>query len=178
MEKKSHGVSDTILFDFGEASKLNQQIRYMVRKAEDIIDLGIKCNKPDLEVLLKNNFDVKEDFQTIESRIIRQIEEAKMKDPKINLDLYFQIDEYIKSKSQKVCPGMLRIYRNMKEHLQSFEEYRKNEYLKNSEMQRRKERIEETEEYKNRISPICTFLISMIPGKKMIRMKRWRKPFI
>lgn len=25
---------------------------------------------------------------------------------------------------------MLRIYRNMKEHLQSFEEYRKNEYLK------------------------------------------------
>ena len=146
--KKSHGVSDTIPADLGEASKLNQQIRYMVRKAEDIIDLGIKYNEPDLVVFLKNNFDVKEDFQTIESKIIRLIAEAKMKDPKINLDLYFQIDEYIKSKSQKVCPGMLRIYRNMKEHLQSFEEYRKNEYLKNSEKQRRKERSVESEEYK------------------------------
>ncbi len=45
-------------------------------------------------------------------------------DIKINLDLYYQIDEYSKSKERKVCKDMPRIYRNMKEHLKAFEEFR------------------------------------------------------
>jgi site-specific recombinase XerD len=38
--------------------------------------------------------------------------------------LYYQIDEYIKSKERKVCKDMPRIYQNMKEHLKAFEEFR------------------------------------------------------
>jgi hypothetical protein len=38
--------------------------------------------------------------------------------------MYDQIDEYIKSKEKKVCKDMPRIYRNMKEHLKAFEEFR------------------------------------------------------
>jgi len=42
----------------------------------------------------------------------------------LNLDIFFQIDDYIKSKEKKVCKDMPRIYRNMKEHLKAFEEFR------------------------------------------------------
>ena len=41
----------------------------------------------------------------------------------LNLDIFFQIDDYIKSKEKKVCKDMPRIYRNMKEHLKAFEEF-------------------------------------------------------
>jgi hypothetical protein len=41
-----------------------------------------------------------------------------------NLDFYFQIDDYINSKINKVCKDMSRIYRNMKYHLQQFEKFR------------------------------------------------------
>ena len=146
--KNSQGVSDLLPASFGKASELNQQIRHLIRKAEDIVDLGIKLKEPDLVEFLKRNFDLKEDFKTIEQRINKQIEETRKKDPKINLDLYFQIDDYIKSKRQKVCPGMLRIYRNMKEHLQAFEEHRKKEYLKNLLKRHKRENIEDTEEFK------------------------------
>lgn len=42
-----------------------------------------------------------------------------------NKDIYFQIDQYIKVKTKKVSRDMPRIYRNMKDHLLAFEQFRK-----------------------------------------------------
>jgi integrase len=147
--KKSLSVSDTLPSNFGKASELNQQIRNLVRKAEDIIDLGVKYNESDLVSFLKNHFNLQDDISTIESRIVIRIDEARKNNPKTNLDLYFQIDDYIRSKTHKVCPGMLRIYRNMKAHLQAFEEFRKKNFLNRPENLRKKKNIEDSKEYKS-----------------------------
>ena len=40
------------------------------------------------------------------------------------MTLYFQIDDYIQSKTKKVCKDIPRIYRNMKDHLLEFESFR------------------------------------------------------
>jgi hypothetical protein len=39
------------------------------------------------------------------------------------LDIYDQIDDYIRSKERKVCEDMPRIYRNMRDHLKSFQDF-------------------------------------------------------
>lgn len=43
---------------------------------------------------------------------------------------------------------MLRIYRNMKDHLKAFEDHRKKEYFKNSDKRYKRENIEDTEAFK------------------------------
>ena len=47
-----------------------------------------------------------------------------VKQPKVNLNPFFQIDDYIESKRKQVSPKMLAIYRNMKDTLQAFETFR------------------------------------------------------
>ncbi len=118
-------VSDSLPSPFGIAAELNKNIRELIRKTEDIIDLGSRLNVEDLLSFVSKNFGVTSSIEEIISRIKNQVDLDKQNDPRKNLNLYFQIDDYIASKSGKVTPGMLRIYRNMKEHLQAFEEYRK-----------------------------------------------------
>ena len=43
---------------------------------------------------------------------------------KNKLDIYYQLDEYIKSKERKVNKATLCVYRNVKAHLLAFEAYR------------------------------------------------------
>ncbi len=123
--KKTLSISESLPLCYGNSTELNTQIRNLIRKTEDIIDLGIKQKADDLIQFLKQNFNVDTDFKSIESKIKNTVKDGEINDPRKNLDLYFQIVDYILSKTEKVTPGMLRIYRNMKEHLQAFEDYRK-----------------------------------------------------
>lgn len=52
---------------------------------------------------------------------IKKVEEEK----RSRLDVYYQFDEYIKSKERKVSPATLTVYSNVKSHLLAFEQYRK-----------------------------------------------------
>ncbi len=51
-------------------------------------------------------------------------QQAVALNPKTNLDLIFQIEDYIKCKRDKVSTGMMNVYKNMKDHLVAFQEYR------------------------------------------------------
>lgn len=124
--EKNLKISDSLPPTFGMAAELNKDVRDLIRKVEDIIDLGNRLNIEDLLSFVSKYFDANYSIEEIARTIKNQIELDSANDPRKNLDLYFQIDDYISSKSGKVTPGMLRIYRNMKEHLQSFEVYRKN----------------------------------------------------
>lgn len=44
--------------------------------------------------------------------------------PLINLDLFFQIDDYMKCKKDRVSSYMLNVYKNMKDHLEAYQAYR------------------------------------------------------
>jgi site-specific recombinase XerD len=123
--KRNLKVSGLIDSKYGEPNELNRQIRDMVRNVEELIELANNLKVNNLISFLKDNFEPYPDLQAIEREIKFNKKEEENKNPHLNLNLYFQIDDYIASKSGKVTPGMLRIYRNMKEHLQAFEEYRK-----------------------------------------------------
>ncbi len=123
--EKNLKISDSLPLAFGTAAELNRNIRDLMRKVEDIIDLGIRLSINDLLSFVSRHFDTVNDIREITRMIKNESESENKTDPRKNSDLYFQIDDYISSKSEKVTPGMLRIYRNMKEHLQAFEQYRK-----------------------------------------------------
>ena len=103
---------------YGNAEQLNEQLQSSIRIAEDILTFAAKKKIEDPLSFLKRLF--KPDFD------LSQLEE-KVKDadqPKVNLDVFFQIDEYIKSKTKQVTPKMLNVYRNMRDTLKAFENYR------------------------------------------------------
>jgi len=123
--RKKLSVSNEMPESFGDPHLLNEQLKHLVRKAEDIVALAVR-KKIDDPVRFLNDFFVQDiDISGIEIKLKEKELKASLVNPRLNLDIYFQIDDYIKSKSHKVTPGMLRIYRNMKEHLQAFGEHRK-----------------------------------------------------
>lgn len=104
---------------YGKAEELNAQLQASVRIAEDILAFAMKNNLADPLKFLKKTF--KPDFDL--SRLSQKAQEADLGKP--NLDLFFQIDDYILSKSRQVTPKMLHVFRNMKETLKAFQSYRK-----------------------------------------------------
>ncbi|GAA0548091.1 site-specific integrase [Chitinophaga japonensis] len=106
---------------YGNASSLNERLQQAIRVAQDILNFTMKEKISDPLSFLKATF--RPDFDPVS--LTQKAKAAAAIDPKINLDLFFQIDDYIKCKTGKVVPGMLNIYRNMKDHLAAFQEYRK-----------------------------------------------------
>jgi hypothetical protein len=99
---------------------LNAELQRMIRLSEDIIFFAQKNNIRDVGGFVKTTFDPCFNPETLNKKQ-DIIDNAN---PRKNLDLFFQIDDYIKSKTSKVCKDMPRIYRNTKFHLEQFEAYR------------------------------------------------------
>jgi site-specific recombinase XerD len=95
-----------------------------MRKAEDIVSFAIKERIEDPLDFLRKTFHPNFNVASLEfaTEVTELLNVKRNRTP--NLDLYFQIDDYSKSKEKKVCKDMPRIYRNMKEHLKAFEEFR------------------------------------------------------
>lgn len=104
---------------YGNAELLNDQLQGSIRIAEDILTFAAKKKISEPLAFLKRTFKPGFDLFLLE-------EKAKETDqPNINLDVFFQIDDYIKSKAKQVTPKMLNVYRNMRDTLKAFETYRK-----------------------------------------------------
>ncbi len=102
------------------ADDLNYKIKQMFRVAEDLIIIASRNKIQDPATFVKANFHPSKDIA-----YLKEIENKVHKnDVSQNVDIYFQIDDYIQSKTKKVCKDMPRIYRNMKDHLLEFEAYR------------------------------------------------------
>jgi hypothetical protein len=95
--------------EFGNAGNLNVQIQKVICVAEYLVIFAEKTIE-DVGTFVKNSFHPHFKTGTLEERQ-KHIDASK---PKKNLDLFFQIDDYINSKIKKVCKDMPRIYRNMK----------------------------------------------------------------
>ncbi len=122
--KKLSRISKELPENFGNYEHLNERLSLQLRKAEDIILFAIKKRIENPLNFLKSTFHPNFNVASLESKL-EETELLKVKNNNtLNLDVYFQIDEYSKSKEKKVCKDMPRIYRNMKEHLKAFEEFR------------------------------------------------------
>jgi len=94
---------------FGDAEILNEALGLQMRIAEDII-LFAKKNKIEDEIaFLKKTFHPKFNIASLDN-LVQETDLLKEKnDNKANQDIYYQIDDYIKSKEKKVCKDMPRI---------------------------------------------------------------------
>jgi hypothetical protein len=105
---------------YGNHKDLNSEVKRMLRLAEDIIDFAEQKNIVNRVKFVKETFSPSFDLNSFG-------DEEKMKalmekqTGQVNPDLFYQIDDYIKSKEKRVTPATLGVFRQMKEHLRSFE---------------------------------------------------------
>jgi len=109
---------------FGNYEHLNEELLRLKRIAEDLVTQAVKKQVPDKGSFVKNSFSPSLPMATIEENAEAAFK-SKVAEQKSKLDIYFQLDEYAKSKEKKVSKATLCVYRNVKAHLLAFEKYRK-----------------------------------------------------
>jgi site-specific recombinase XerD len=118
--KKIRRIQDTLPKEYGDAKSLNEEVYRMYSVAEKIIRFALTNNTPDPVAFVKKTFTPNFDVNSLAD--LKQ----KEADP-INLDFFFQFDDYISSKKNKITPGMLKVFNNTKGVLKCFETFRKKE---------------------------------------------------
>jgi integrase len=119
--KKSLCISDKLPSCYGTFQDLNIELRRMLRIAEDIVDFANTNNIKDPVEFTKRTFSPSYDTSTLKNGD----EKRELKVVQINTNVFYQIDDYIKSKTKQVTPKMLNVYRNMRDTLKAFEEFKK-----------------------------------------------------
>lgn len=121
--KKLHRVTSELPAHIGQTDLLNLQLQKMIRSAEDLVTFALEQKMEDPVGFLKKAW--RPDLDAI-SRASRAKEIAEgPAEPAVNLDFFFQMDEYIKAKRRRVSAGMIRTYNVVKERLLAFQKYRK-----------------------------------------------------
>ena len=122
--KKQCRVSNKLPVAFGAHAHLNEELRRQIRIVEDLVTYATKSDLPDRGAFVKNSFSPQLDTSAIINKVEKAVEQVVV-EKKAKLDIYYQFDEYIKSKERKVSKATLTVYGNVKSHLQAFEAYRK-----------------------------------------------------
>lgn len=119
--KKRLCISNDLPPIYGSVELLNPEIKRMIRLAEDIVDFAAKKNVVNRGKFVKGAFHPHLDISTLETNEekIKILVNAQANE--VNLNVYFQIDDYIKSKEKKVSPETIGVFRQMKEQLKAFE---------------------------------------------------------
>lgn len=124
-DKNRGKIRPNLPVQFGTSEELNNQLKQALRQAEDLADLGISRKVADIAQFVKSAFDAGLDAEQLEEQARKAEEIAnKQKEQNINLDVYFQIDEYAKAKRNKVSKATITVIESMKGHLQAFEKFR------------------------------------------------------
>jgi hypothetical protein len=113
---------------FGNAKKINEALDAQLNLVADIIKYAEKRNIPDKGKFVRKYYKPDLDIYSLDvlvkkdeqERVVLEIEKKKTE-----IDVFYQIDQYILSKIKKVSKDMPRIYRNMKDHLMAYQEARK-----------------------------------------------------
>jgi hypothetical protein len=128
---KSRRISDKLPAEFGDYEILNDELNRQKRIAEDLISHAAKKEITNKGAFLKQTFSPTLDITSIVGKVEQAVQQ-EVKEKKSKLDIYYQFDEYIKSKERKVIKATITIYRNVKSHLEAFENFRKQKIAFNS----------------------------------------------
>ena len=112
--RKTRKISKDLPPAYGNVEQLEINISEKLRKAEDMITYALKQRNTCPMKFLKENFLLQENWKL-----------EQMSDSKKKLDVYDNIDDYIKSKQSTVKHCTINVINAMKAHLKSFEYYRK-----------------------------------------------------
>ncbi len=122
--KKRLCISNDLPFVFGNAVALNEELKRLIRLSEDIIALADQKGIVNRGAFVKETFRPHFDLKLLEYDFEKIKIDVENKTNQINLNLYYQVEDYIKCKQNKVCKETIGVYGQMKHHLQAFEIYR------------------------------------------------------
>jgi integrase len=120
--KKQCSVSDKLPIGFGNHEELNKELRRQFRISEDLVTYAIESNMPQKGEFVKNSFSPSLEAAGVELKG-KEVAQIEADTRKAKQDVYFQFDEYIKSKQRKVTSATLTVYGNVKSHLLAFEKF-------------------------------------------------------
>jgi hypothetical protein len=112
--RKTGRISKELPTNFGNAQELEIAITEKLRKAEDMVTYALKQRDTCPMKFLKENFHLQQNWNI-----------EQMSTQKKNLDVYFNIDDYVNSKRTTVKQCTINVINAMKAHLMSFETFRK-----------------------------------------------------
>ena len=121
---KQLSISPKLPTEFGDFRGLNDELFRLKRIAEDLVSHAIKHRIKDKADFVKATFSPSLDVVNIGEKVKSEMQREAV-DRKTKLDIYYQFEDYIKSKHRKVSKATLTVYKNVKSHLLSFEAYRK-----------------------------------------------------
>ena len=90
---------------------------------EDLVAEATRKQIADKGSFVKKAFSPTLDLSALDERIVTVAKQETAK-KEAKQDIYYQFDEYIKTKERKVSKATLTVYSNVKGHLQAFEKYR------------------------------------------------------
>lgn len=122
-DKKELTISHNLPSCHGPYGELKKVLKQKLRLAEDLVEIANKVNVQNKGQFVKAAFDAELDPESLEKDAGKVKELAGEKETS-NLDVYFQIDEYVKAKSGKVSDSTITVFENMKSHLKAFENFR------------------------------------------------------
>jgi site-specific recombinase XerD len=102
---------------------LNVELIRLIRTAEDLVTFANHNQILDKGSFVKQAFG-KELTAPELNDIKTKVKSQKVVEQQNKLNIYFQLDDYIKSKERKVTKATLCVYRNIKAHLLAFERHR------------------------------------------------------
>ncbi|HEY4286960.1 MAG TPA: site-specific integrase [Puia sp.] len=123
--KKLLRISSDLPIEYGNPHLLNRQLQNMLRIAEDIVNFSLQQQVEDPVDFLKQLFRPDFDLATLPERAKKMTIPGSSKLMPDNLDLFAQLDDYIHTKSRKVSPAMLKVYKILKNRLLAFQKFRK-----------------------------------------------------
>lgn len=122
--KKKQTIQTDLPIEYGSVQTVAKELKQKLRFAEDLVELAILKNIVQKGKFVKEAFDLNlavDQLETNEEKI-RQLA-GDTKEEKINLDIYFQLDDYIKIKTGKVSKATINVFNNVKAHLKAYEEF-------------------------------------------------------
>jgi len=122
--KKLRCISNTLPESFGNSILINERLTKSLRIAEDLVTYAIKSDIKEKGNFVKQKYDLIIEDETQHSNFsITEI--TNIVDKKDEASVYYQFDEYVKTKNRKVGKATLTVYKNVKSHLQAFENFRR-----------------------------------------------------
>lgn len=122
--KKQQCISDKLPVIYGSHAVLNETLKKQFRIVEDLVIHANKSGIHNKGSFVKQTFSPSLDTKSVVGHVAQTVHE-EVKEKKSKLDIYYQFDEYIKSKQRKVSKATLTVYGNVKSHLLAFEIYSK-----------------------------------------------------
>jgi hypothetical protein len=112
--RRTGRISKDLPLIYGDVESLEKDLTEKLRKAEDMVSHSLKQRNCCPMQFLKSNFKLSSSWKI-----------EHMQDAKKNLDVFYNIDEYVKAKESLVKRCTINVINAMRAHLKSFEAYRK-----------------------------------------------------